>query len=325
MKLQINQLRAFRTAAQGIKQNGILPILSYLKFDNGIITKNNLESFVQMKAEFIGSVLIDERVLYTFLDFTIADDIEVTVKGTSCTITDGKTKKISPTDDVKLFPATAECEGATIELDSVVLSGIKTAMGFTDEASVNEYCKYVFIGDKLLAASNNFMAYTQPCNIENKIIIGHDAALVIIKQQSINFSENATYQFYQIGDLQYGFCKTEVPFINFTPHSKLPAESPVVANKQCIIKFCDMCVSDTPSRVVVAEFFGGAMQMTDAAYGITNTSPMDIVLEDFTFNPWLMSRMLKSLPGDELQFIRSGAKYYVTDGNFVALIMEMKP
>lgn len=325
MKLQISQLRQFRAAAQGIKQNNLLPILSYLKFDNGTITKNSLDSFVQMKADFKGSMLIDERALYTFMDFTDADTIDVTAKGASLTITDGKTKKIAPTDDIKVFPSTSMPASDAVELNTEILQTVKTALSFTDENGANEFSKYVFIGNGLIGATNNFIAYTKPCGTLPDIVIGKDAAVVIVKYPSVIFSENDTYQFYEIGDFKYGFCKTETPMINLTPHSKLPDIDRTDVNKYPIIKFCDMCVSDCPSRVVVAEFLGGVMQMNDAAYAINNTSPMDVVIEDFTFNPGLMSKLLKSVPGDTLQFVKSGAKYYITDGTFVALIMEMKP
>lgn len=325
MKLQTSQLRQFRAAAQGIKQNNLLPILSYLKFDNGTITKNSLDSFVQMKSDFKGVMLIDERSLYTFLDFTDADTIDVTAKGTSITITDGKTKKVLPTDDIKVFPATADPGSDIVELNIETLQAIKTALSFTNEDGANEFSKYVFIGNGLIGATNNFIAYTQPTIGLPEMVIGKDAAIIIAKYSSVTFSENDTYQFYEIGDFKYGFCKTETPMINLTPHSKLPNIDRIEANKYPIIKFCDMCVSDCPSRVVVAEFFGGAMQMNDAAYSISNTSPLDVMLEDFTFNPGLMSKLLKSVPGDNLQFVKSGAKYYITDGNFVALIMEIKP
>ena len=77
MKLSTKQLKQFNSIAGGMKQNNILPILSYLRFKDGTITKNNLESFVTMEADFEGSVLIDEKILMSFVEYTNAEEINV--------------------------------------------------------------------------------------------------------------------------------------------------------------------------------------------------------------------------------------------------------
>ena len=108
MKLKVNEIKKFKSVAGALRQNNILPILSYLKFEDRIITKSNKESFVTMEADFEGSVLIDEKILMSFIEYVSGSEIDVNVSGNSVVLSCGKEKYKSPTDDVINFPKVHE-------------------------------------------------------------------------------------------------------------------------------------------------------------------------------------------------------------------------
>lgn len=323
MKLQTNQLKQFKAAASAIKQNNILPILSYLKFDNGTITKNNLESFIIMDSDFEGTMLIDEKVLMNFVDFTSASEITATVKGTQVIITDGKTKVTSPTDEVKNFPTNTETDTEQIELSANILYAIKAASNFTMDDQSMPFKEFIFVGNNIVTASNGFIFYGEKTTGAPQITIGKDAASAITKFESVLFSENDTYQFYSNGIYKFGFIKKDIKFLDMTKFMNLPESDKVEVNKSELIKFCDMCISNTPGRVVTAKVDGNLLSMVDAGYGINIETNISATLDTFGFSPAYMIRMLKSLPGETLQFIRGKNKYYITgETGFVSLIME---
>ena len=324
MKLQTKQLKQFKAVSSGIKSNGIIPILSYLKFEPGNITKSNLEAFVIMDADVTDAMLIDEKVLMNFVDFTNADTITVTVKGNSIIITDGKAKVTSPTEDIKNFPAIAEATNKPVNIEPEVIEAIKVASNFTIEDSTMPFKECVFLGNGIVAASSGFICYTKAMEAPTAIIHNNVAAS-LIKFHSLLYSETETYQFFTNGIFKFGFVKNDTKFINMTPFSVIPEGEPTEVEKQELIKFCDICISNTPGRVVTATINGNKMLMQDAAYGIDIEIPLSAKLDNFSFNPVIMAKMLKALPDEKLKFVRSTNKYFITgDSGFVSLIMEIK-
>lgn len=324
MKLQTAQLKQFKAAASAIKQNNILPILSYLKFDNGKIIKNNLESFLIMDADFTGTMLIDEKVLMNFVEFTSATEITCTIEGSQVLITDGKAKVKSPTDDVVNFPANTSTDNEPIELQAEILYAIKVAGNFTMEDQTMPFKEFVFVGKCMVAASNGFTFYGQKVPVPfGEIVIGKDAVTAITKFESVLFSENETYQFYQNSGYKFGFIKKDLKFLDMSQFMSIPETESVTVSKSEIIKFCDICISNTPGRVVIAKAVDNVLSMIDAAYSLNIEIPITATLDTFGFNPHYMSRMLKSLPDEQLQFTRASNKYFITgESGFVSLIME---
>jgi hypothetical protein len=326
MKLLTKQLKTFDSVAGSMPQNRILPILSYLKFEDGYITKNNLESFVIMEADFKGRCLIDEKILMSFVNSTNADEIDVKVDGTSIILSHGKEKMVSPTDDIINFPESKLSETEEIEIDSDVIRAIKTAANFTIERENTPYASCVFLGKGLVAATTGFVAYTEkaPDSIP-EIILEKNAISVIKNFTTISFSQSDSYQFFTNHIFKFGFIKKDTKHINMLPFSKVPEEEKVLVDKKEIIKFCDACVSSCQSPVITANIKMDKLIMEDAAYGIKYEKPISVILKDFSFNPALMGKLLKSVPDEQVYFIRGDKKYYVTGASgFVSLIMEIQ-
>lgn len=323
MKLQVKQLRAFKAAAASIKQNNILPICSFLKFSHGAITKNNMESFVIMDADVDGNMLIDERLLMSMVDSTKAIEITATVKGETVTLSDGLVKKISPTAPVEHFPVNDATGISYIELPALVLYAVKAASQLTVENPNTPYTECVFIGKGWVAASNSFSAYGEAvAGSLPDIVLQRDAAATISKFETVDFSQNDTYQFFRTGNLKYGFGKKETKFLDMTKHFVVPDGAPVIINKTEIIDFCNQVLTDCAGRPIVALITNGVLTMVDAAYGLDIQQPLTIDMEDFSFNPNIMRQLLKALPDEQVNFIKSIHKCHITgQSGFVALIM----
>lgn len=329
MILLTKQLKVFRAASSSIKQNNIIPVLSFLKFNNGTITKNNSQAFVIMDADFEGSCLIDERRLYGFLDKVTADTIEVKIKGESIVLTSaGIPSATYPTDDIGLFPDVESGDATPIDFPSAVMYAIKVASLFTIENESNAFTECVFIGNGIVSASNNFSAYVE--NVAKgmpEIILHRDTCAAITKFEKLSFSQSETYQFFSLPGFKYGFSKKETKFIDMSPYMKnLPSGDRLQIDKDEIINFCDICVSSMPpGRILNARIEPGRLIMEDGAHSVNVEHPLAVELPDFGFNPSVMGKMLKSLPDQEVCFIKGPNKYYITGvSGFIALIMEMK-
>lgn len=326
MKLNTNELKAFKSVASAITPNKILPILSYLKFDNGTITKNNLESFVTMNAQVDGCFLLDEKVLMSFVDSVDCKEIDVKIEGKTATLSNGKEKMKCPTGDVINFPVSSNGVHDATPLDEEVLEQIKIASKFTMERDNLPLAQCVFVGNGLVAASSGYTAYTKLVDKDLPIIvIGKEAATAISGFSQAEFSENETYQFYKKDVYRFGFAKTEVKFLDMKPFSIVPEGEKIAIDKQEIIRFCDACVNSSKSILVFASIEGDRMVMNDAAYEINYEKPLSVKLPEFTFNPAYMSKLLKSLPDSTVYFTKGIDKFFITgDSGFVSLIMEMQ-
>lgn len=325
MKLKTNELKKFNSVTSSMKQNGLLPILSYLRFKDGIITKNNLEQFVEMEVDFEGECLIDERVLMAFVNYVNAPEIDVRVEEKSITLSCGKDKRKSPTDDINNFPAPENDELEGIEIGEDIVRGIKIASNFTLERDNLPYASCVFLGRGLLGAATGFIAYVEEIDANiPEIILDKNALSVIKGLNNFLFSQNGSFQFIKSGSLNFGFRKTDTAFVNYAPFTKIDGDKKVSISKSELIPFCDNCVSSTPSKVVIAEIKGNKLSMEDKDFGISGEKELSVELGDLAFNPSFMGKLLKALPDEEVIFTKSDNKFFITgESGFISLIMAM--
>lgn len=326
MKLKVKQLKAFNSVASSMKQNKILPVLSYLKFENGKITKSNLESFIEMEADFEGSALINEKILMSFIDSISAEEIDVKVNGTKVILSHEKEKDNSSTEDVKNFPIHPVSDGNEIEIPTEVLKSINIASNFTMNDDVRTFVQCVFLGNGLIAASTGFIAYTEKIDDSiPEIILEKEEVSVIKNFTSVSFSQNDSYHFFTNNIFRFGFIKKDTKYINLKQFNIVPDGDKIVMDKGSLLKFCDMVSSRCAGRIIIAKITGDKVSMIDEDYGNDAEKPLQKELPDFSFNPVFMSKLLKSVPDDELTFLKDGNKYFITgESGFVSLIVELK-
>lgn len=325
MKLQTNELKKFLSVTSSMKQNGILPILSYIRFQDGIITKNNLEQFVEMESNFKGQCLIDERVLMSFVNSISGNEIDVQISTTNVLLTCGKDKTKSPTDNIADFPVSQFDEAEEIELTEEIINKIRVASNFAIERENSPFTSCVFIGNGLIGASNSFIAFVDKIDSKFPKIILEKNAAGVIKSFNYGFlSQSEERVFFKFGDFKFGFIKKETPFIDFSPFVKVPEADKIIIDKNEIVNFCDSCVAATLSKVVVSKFEGNKLLMNDADFGVSREKEISVEMEHFAFNPSLMNKLLKALPDEEISLQKEGNKLYITGiGEYVSIIMEL--
>lgn len=327
MKLKVNEIKKFKGVAGALRQNNILPILSYLKFENGLITKNNLESFVTMEADFEGAVLIDEKILMSFIEYVNGSEIDVNVSGNSVVLSCGKEKYKSPTDDVINFPKVEEGDAQAIEFDSDLMDEIRIASNFTEVNPIKPYAECVFIGKGIIAASEGYISYTKKLEKEYpEIILEKNVVNCIKGLDNVFFYESGNHQFFQSGIYKFGFLKKDTNFTNMTLFSKLPEGlDKFEIDKSELVAFCNICINSCQGRFVSAKIEGAKAKMIDSDYENDYEKDLSVSLPEFTFNPAQFNVVLKALPDEKISVLKEKNKYYITgDGGYVSLIMEIQ-
>jgi hypothetical protein len=334
MKIKTAELRKFKSNSSFIKQNSILPILGYLKFDGGTVTKTNLNSFIIQGIDFKGSFLVDENILMNFLNFTNSETIDISVKENRVIISDGKTKVSSPTDDVNVFPTTSSSVDEKVPVSNEVFCAIRVASNFVDALDLPDIRSHVFVGEKSIAGCNAFIGYVE--NFKDKLpkmVLSKEVATVIGKFNEADFSENETYVFFETNNCMYGFVKPTYPHADLSRVSQYDSKGKsLIVDKEEVLSFTDMCISSTKTKGLLATMSvkSGKMnlEMKDADFQVDVNKTFDVngTMEGvFNFNPELMSRMLKNIPETEVSLYPSDKACHVTgDSGFISSIQRLQ-
>lgn len=338
MKLKVAELKKFKAAASSIKTNTILPVLSYLRFAGGYVTKNNVSAFVSQAIEHDGDFLVDEQTLMNYISRTSSPTIELKIIGDKIHLTGGKGKSISSTDDIKNFPEVASTSKKKVELTGDILNAIKIASSITELDEKNPIRSHVFVGNKMVSGSNGFIAFIQ--DFDDKLpdmVIRKDVAALIGTYESLFFSENDSFMLFEQDELKFGFGKTEQKFIDFTPHKKYVAKGSFTLNKNELIdlnlaaigqmkvsalnRVCESVIEIKGEELIYSSVDKSSQFEFNDEIGVENTS--GVALAPFKFNAEFMTTLLKALPEDELMFEGSGKGYYMTGTGkkFLGLIM----
>src|SRR5688572_7795118 len=153
IKVPVSDIRSFKKSSSHIRSKGIMPILDYIKFDNGTITKTNINEFVVQESDFNGAFLVEERVLFNFIEYTSAADISFVADGKKIIITDGSQKTSSKQEDINLFPQIEQPPKETVALTDTILKLFGSAAKYTQEGGDDLRKSHIFIGGSTIMAS----------------------------------------------------------------------------------------------------------------------------------------------------------------------------
>ena len=334
MKLNVEQLKRFKANSASIKSNGIIPILDYLKFDKGTVTKNAMGSFVIQKIDgCTKSFLVDEKILMNFVAYTSSPTIDIEIKDGKVIMSDGSTKKISPTEPIENFPTNDESDDKPVTVDREVLESVGIASQFVIEEEAQTAKSFVFVGNKHVCGSNGMIAYVDEF-VEDlpQMILDKQIAYTISKYSTVKFSKNDSYIFFETDDLKFGFVKPEIAFFDESPFGKFEATSSFTMNKSELVAINDMVINDTVSKIATASIYVKKnklfFEMNDVGYEVNTTKQIDVDGNDtevFNYNPTLMNKLLKSIPDSEVTFNQTPNRFYITgDSGFVALIIGLQ-
>lgn len=331
-KVPTSDIRSFKKNSGHIKRNGILPILDYVKFNNGTITKTNLNEFVVQESNFSGSFLIEERVLFNFIEYTNASEISFSADGKKITISDGSQKTTSTQGDFDLYPVTEDAPKETVALTDTILKLFGAAAKYTREDQYDLIVSHIFIGDDSILASDRFIAFKKNIDRElPKTAIPRSVAERVSSIDPANFSQTENKLFFKAGKVLYGFQKTEATHVDMRKFFDYKKDTSFHSPKSELIGFNEMCLSMSPLKYChpTIEIVNDKLILSaiDGDYGVDNEKEIDVVggMESkFKYDATTLNRLLKTAPDEELTFSRVKGMMYITgDSGFTSLIMEL--
>lgn len=332
IKVPVADIRLFKKHASRVNKHGLLPILDYIKFDNGTITKTNINEFVVHESNFTGSFLVEERILFNFIEYTNSPEITFTIEGKKVTISDGSQKVISNRDDIALYPEIEQMPEESVSLTDTILKHFGSAAKYTQEGDDDLRKSHIFIGGDAIMASDGFIAFSKKIDRElPKTAIARSVAERVSSIDPSDFSQSEKKLFFKTGKTLLGFQKTEATYIDMRGFFQYPIDHSFYAPKTELIGFNEMCLSMSKIKKCFPylDIIDGKLVMSavNSDYGVDNEKEIEVVgnMEGkFQYDASTLNRLLKTAPDEELKFSRLKGMMYITgESGFTSLIMEL--
>jgi DNA polymerase III sliding clamp (beta) subunit (PCNA family) len=332
IKVSVADIRSFKKNSSRITSKGVIPILDYIKFDNGAITKTNINEFVVQESNFSGAFLVEERILFNFIEYTSAAEVLFVADGKKVIISDGSQKTSSSQGDISLFPEIEQPPKETVSLTDTILKLFGSAAKYTQEGNDDLRKSHIFIGGDTLMASDGFIAFYRKIDRElPKTAIPRSVAEKVSSIDPADFSQTEKKLFFRAGKTLYGFQKTEATYIDMSSFFNYKKDSSFHAPKSELIAFNEMSLAMSKLKLChpYLEIVNGKLLMSavNSDYGVDNEKEIDVIGEmgdKFQYDAVILNRLLKTAPDEELTFSRVKGKMYITgDSGFTSLIMEL--
>lgn len=332
IKVPVADIRSLKKNSSHIKKNGILPIHDYIKFDNGTITKTSQHEYVVQESNFNGAFLVEERVLFHFIDYTHAAEILFVADGKKVILSDGSQKASSNQDDINLFPKIEQPPKETVSLTDTILKLFGSAAKYTQEKDSDLRKSHIFIGGDAIIASDGFIAFYRKIDRAlPKTAIHRSVAETVSSIDPADFSQTEKKLFFRAGKVLYGFQKTEATYVDMSGFFNYKKGTCFHAPKSDLIAFNEMSLGMSKLKLChpYLEVVNGKLLMSavDSVFGVDNEKEIDVVGEmgdKFQYDAVILNRLLKTAPDEELTFYRIKGMMYITgDSGFTSLIMEL--
>jgi len=309
LKLNTKSLQAFFSKAAKIQRSTQLPILSYLKlsFDNKIatLTKSNLEATIIGQIEYEGDgsdMLIDENDLQISASNATSEFIDVefinNVGKFDVVLKYNKVKKVTPSDDINLFPAMPEIkESEIIKLTSDHLKAIEKASHFSGES---EALSFVQITPAAIAAFSQQSFYINTNFNELPAVLLRPDEIKVLPNNELEFSDLERHHVFYVPGFTYIFTKIEgkaAPVDAVLSRLKQPGKD-FTFDPFELISFCNEANATSKSEISTCTMNGSSLSLNDAAYSRSIDAEYNCEGEpdEFTFNSRSVLSGLKALP-----------------------------
>lgn len=243
VKIKVADLKVFFAKAQGVKQNGIIPILDFIKItcedEKCTITKNALSSFIihTIEAKFKSNftILVDENDLQASVNASDQEEIKITFKMKKVPLPGGgykDTRIITIEDghlvngtfqgeDESLYPVTAEPgKDKRYNLTSDIVEALYTASSHTQQAKnglsvkVENFVHVIPVDKKrsYICGYNNTIIYYKSFNEALPEMALEPSVCNIIgayQAAGVEVIKGEKYIFIDTGTSLYGFSQTD--------------------------------------------------------------------------------------------------------------------
>jgi hypothetical protein len=321
--IPVSEVKKFISAAKPIKDSKMLPIYAFVKLvcegSKAVFYKINGNSFVvcHVEADFKKdeTLLIEEKTLFGFTQFSGGKEIIITKDGEKVTLDDGSRTISCKTFPVSHFSDIQEKSGEdSYTLTDEVLSSLFIAkahiMPPADEAmrAPASFVHMAEVSKKFyVTAWNGHILYMKECKDSLPTLsLDPETISVIYRFQLCTYSRCGNYDYFDGGVICYGFIK---------PECKTPDISKIVSNlkqdvtfsmlRKPIVDFCEMVinvngssvppeVSIEPSSKTIVLKFQDVSGDQNAEESVPVTGKIGLEKE-FLFQPKNMLTVLKDL------------------------------
>lgn len=327
MIIPTSSLRAFLQQSSRLKTNTLLPVLSFIKFEDGTITKHTMREFVQYSVPFEGQFMVEERILNTFINGSQDEEIDFSWTDKKVTLKDGKGKISSPNEPLINFPA-IELPTQTEELseDACQAIGICAAM-LTDDLEGFPNCKHIFTGGNWISGTDRFIGMIFDIECPSKLMLAKQPAMVVAKMKGCQYSNTKSYDLFQSGNLLYGSVKPECVWFDMSILRNKSTDGFDLDTRE-VLAFCDMAIAASGLSVMTATIENGhelRLQFSEPEYGVELSRAMQVAgpqMEAVGFQPRLMQRLLRALPADKVICVREFNRLSFLGDGFTGMIQE---
>lgn len=265
--ISITELKKFLSNSSNIRNNNIIPILSYIKLECkgkiATLIKTNLHSFIisQIDAEFKKdiTILIDEQILASAVNFSKGKDLKISVVGKDIVMNDGFGDTKCQVQDVVNFPAVDTNTGkGAIEFTEDVISALGLAKNHiltSSDKEMRNWMSFVHIrtinNKSHVVGANGSVSYFKSFGEAlPEISLDPDTVSIISKYPFVHYSSNDRYDYFQCLGVTYGFIKTETACPKFEPIiDRFKSENSFIINSRDIVLFCEKAISMNRSSV----------------------------------------------------------------------------
>ncbi len=166
MYLKTKQVREFLSLISSINTRGILPVLGYIKLQDGKLTKTSLDTYVihKIDAPENEALLLSEEYLSSFVKECSREEFEIKADEKVVWLIDGKRKNKFQSASVNEFPNLPDIsKEETIEFDSDTLSSLGVARKNVSNSGIGMGIDFVHILKNHVISGDHHKLYFRKC------------------------------------------------------------------------------------------------------------------------------------------------------------------
>lgn len=328
MNIKVKDLRIFNKLSVHIKASGITPSSDCIKFGDGAIIKNANSAFVSYDCPDANEgVLVDEHILWSLVNATLSEFINITTKDNKTILSDGRDKipfTSVPANDYNNLPV---YEGDKKPVSPEFLTYLGRCAGSCSpyKTPANLYM-YVHVGDNAICSGNGFMGVYFPIEEDYKMVIEASVATIVSKNSFTSMAESKSHYFFFGDKVMMGFSKQEIGWADLKKIIIGGDKRTFSIGATDILSFNSLAMSLSKDFGIVT-MSTGKFEMEDTVREISQSRPADGITlpEPFSYNADNMNKIVSALDVEDLDFYVGERNYWIKsiETNAIAIIIKI--